>query len=201
MKIKHETILKAAMDLATIKGLDGLTIGGLATHIGLSKSGLFSHFGSKEKLQVDVVKAARKVFILEVIVPVNSMPSGIRRLYEFSKSWIGYSNRKISDGGCFFSTTSLEFNTKPGAVRDEVSRSMALWLNVLKRQVQVAIRKKELSDNADPDQLAFIINSLCMGANWSIQMFNDDQAADRALKSIIMVLKKDENINWVNPLS
>ena len=192
----HESILNAAMNLATVKGLDGLTIGSLASYLGMSKSGLFSHFGSKENLQIEVVRTARKSFIHEVIEPVFSLEKGVRRLWAYCTNWINYAEKKVLDGCCFFSTTSLEFDAKPGHVRDEVAKNMRNWLYRLRREARIAVAEEELLDTVDTNQLTFEVHSLCMGANWFIQMFDDHKAAVRARQTIKERLLSFKGKNW-----
>jgi AcrR family transcriptional regulator len=192
----HETILNAAMNLATVRGLDGLTIGSLASYLGMSKSGIFSHFGSKENLQIEVVKNARKSFIHEVIEPVFQSEKGVRRLWGYCSNWISYAEKKVLDGGCFFSTTSMEFDAKPGHVRDEVARNMRNWMYRLRREARIAVSQGELTAEVDANQLTFEIHSLCMGANWFIQMFEDYKAALRARQTIRERLLSFRGGNW-----
>src|ERR1700680_1932895 len=127
----HGEILATAVDLGSREGLEGLTIGGLATHAGVSKSGLFAHFGSKQELQLATIEAARAIFLKEVIEPAFTAPAGLARLSAALAAWLAYFRRAVFPGGCFFQAASLEFDGRPGPVRDRVVEVMSQWLDFL----------------------------------------------------------------------
>src|SRR6188472_3204529 len=113
------TIVRAAADLASVEGLDGLSIGRLATELAMSKSGLFAHFGSKESLQLATIEEARQRYVREVIAPALASGSGIKRLHALCESFLSYVERGVFPGGCFFAAATAEFDCKaPGPVRD-----------------------------------------------------------------------------------
>src|SRR6266700_3143681 len=113
----RESVLRVAVDLASVEGLGGLTIGRLAIELGMSKSGLFAHFGSKEDLQLATVEMARSIFISEIMVPVQAAPRGLERLWRLCNLWLQYTEQEVFRGGCFFAAASAEFDGRPGRVR------------------------------------------------------------------------------------
>ena len=116
----RNSILEVAAALATEEGLEPLSIGRLAEATAMSKSGLFAHFGSKEELQLATVDHAAKLFVGEVIDPARGAPKGLARIWALCDHMIGYSERQVFPGGCFFAATSFEFNNRPGPVRDRI---------------------------------------------------------------------------------
>ena len=165
------------------EGLEGLSIGRLATDLGVSKSGLFAHFGSKTELQLATVDAARQIFIDEVIGGSRAA-SGIGGLIGLTDSWLDYMEREVFRGGCFFAAASLEFDGRPGPVRDRVASMMGEWLMALEAAIQDAQDAGELAPDLDSEQLAFEINALGQGANWAFQLYGDDAAFERARAAI-----------------
>lgn len=151
----------------------------------MSKSGLFAYFHSKQELQVAVVETARSMFIEEVIRPANAVPSGLRRLRELSEAWLSYAEREVFRGGCFFVAASLEFDSRPGVVRDRITEIMGEWLRLLENEIRQGRASNELTPEADPVQLAFEFNSQMMGANWAYQLLGNRQAFARAKTAIL----------------
>jgi AcrR family transcriptional regulator len=177
-------ILKAAVDLASEHGLEGLTIGRLADTVSMSKSGLFAHFGSKEDLQLATLEAAREIFVAEVMRPGLKGEKGLPRLKSLLAAWISYAERGVFKGGCFFTAASLEFDSRGGPVRDRVADIMRDWLGTLERAGREAIEAGHLSAKIDPAQLAFEMHALAMGANWAFMLYGDQSAFRRALAGI-----------------
>jgi AcrR family transcriptional regulator len=178
---RRDAILERAVEVASEEGLEGLTIGRLSSELGLSKSGLFGHFGSKEDLQLAAVDAASAIFVREVIEPAVPEPEGARRLRAYCESWVAYLERKVFSGGCFFAAASTEFDGRPGPVRDKLRDGLRLWLAELAKQAKLAGAE-------DPEQLAFEVYSLVQGANASYQLFGDDRAFARARTAIQRIL-------------
>ena len=174
-------ILERAVEVASEEGLEGLTIGRLSSELGLSKSGLFGHFGSKEDLQLAVVDAASEIFVREVVEPALSEPEGAPRLRAFCDRWVSYLERKVFSGGCFFAAASAEFDGRPGPVRDKLVGGQEALLRGLARQA-------ELAGAEEPEQLVFEIYSLVQGANASYQLFGDERAFARARTAIERIL-------------
>lgn len=178
-------ILRVAVDLASIEGLEGLTIGRLSTELSMSKSGLFAHFGSKEDLQLATIEAARAIFIDEVVRPAHeSSEKGLPRIWELCERWTEYAQRGVFKGGCFFAAASSEFDGRPGPVRDRVADIMLEWLGVLERGVREAQELGHLDPKDDPKQVAFEFNALVMAGNWAFQLHGDLKAFTRAREAI-----------------
>jgi AcrR family transcriptional regulator len=169
----RDEILRTAASLASVDGLEGLSIGRLAEATGLSKSGLFAHFGSKRELQLATVEEALRVFTQEVVRPTAQLPAGARRLHARCESWLDYCEREVFPGGCCFAATSVEFDSRPGEIRDRLARATAEWIGLLERDIAQAIRAGDLRADASAAQVAFEINALGMTANWQYQLSRD----------------------------
>ena len=171
----RRAILRKAVNLASLEGLEGLTIGKLASALRISKSGLFAHFGSKEDLQCAVVDEARDIFVEKVVRPAYEF-HGLKRLRALCENWLSYGEKKVFPGGCFFSAASLEFDDRPGRVRDQIVVLMKKWLRNLEHAARDAQLAGEIKKEVDVRQLAFEIHALAMGANWSSRLFRDQNA-------------------------
>ncbi len=179
----RRAILDEAVQIASAEGLEGLSIGRLADALGVSKSGLFAHFGSKLDLQVETVRAARDVFVDEVL-GAASADGGIDEVLSLTDAWLDYMEREVFRGGCFLVAASIEFDGRPGIVRDEIAGLVSEWLMALEAAVADAREAGHVSPDTDPQQLAFELHSLCMGANWAFQLYRDDAAFGRARSAI-----------------
>jgi len=173
-------ILDAAVDIASVEGLEGLSIGRLALKLDMSKSGLFAAFGSKVDLQVATVDRAAEIFVEQVVRRAMGAPRGLPRLRSLCASKLEYMQREVFRGGCFFAAASAEFDGRPGPVRDRVAGHMKAWVELLGGAVRRAQGEGHLQADVDPAQLAFEIDSLAQGANWAYQLFGDAVAFDRA---------------------
>lgn len=179
----RRAILRKAVNLASLEGLEGLTIGRLASTLRISKSGLFAHFGSKEDLQCAVVDEARDIFVEKVVRPAFKF-RGLERLRALCENWLCYGKEKVFPGGCFFSAASLEFDDRPGRVRDRIVELMKKWLENLEQAARDAQSAGEMRKEVDVRQLAFEIQALAMGANWSSRLFRDQDAFRAASAAI-----------------
>jgi AcrR family transcriptional regulator len=168
----RRAILRKAVNIASIEGLEGLTIGQLASALRISKSGLFAHFGSKEDLQCAVVDEAREIFVETVVRPAYQF-QGLKRLRALCENWLAYGEERVFPGGCFFSAASLEFDDRPGRVREQIVTLMKKWLGNLEQAARDAQSAGEITKETDVRQLAFEIQALAMGANWSSRLFRD----------------------------
>ena len=180
----RRAILRKAVNIASLEGLEGLTIGKLASTLRISKSGLFAHFGSKEDLQCAVVDEARDIFVEKVILPAAHL-RGLRRLRALCENLLAYGEEKTFPGGCFFSAASLEFDDRPGPVRDRIVGLMKKWLGNLEHAALDAQSAREIRKNVDVHQLAFEIQALAMGGNWSSRLFRDESAFRSAKVAIL----------------
>jgi len=191
-------ILDRAVNLASLEGLEGVTIGRLADELSMSKSGLFAHFGSKEELQLATVEAARARFVEEVVRPALSTPRGYPRLMAICRSWLDYVRREVFPGGCFFAAASFEFDGRPGLVRDAVAAAMDEWMATLEKAIRMARDEGHLDPSIDPSQIAFELNALFFGANFAWNLRHDEKAFGRAERAIehrlsaIRVAEKDQ---------
>jgi AcrR family transcriptional regulator len=183
LKTRH-AILRKAVNIASLEGLEGLTIGKLASTLCISKSGLFAHFGSKEDLQCAVVDEARDIFVEKVIRPAAQL-RGLPLLRALCENWLSYGEQKTFPGGCFFSAASLEFDDRPGPVRERIVGLMKKWLGNLEHAARDAQSAGEIRQEVDVRQLAFEIQALAMGGNWSSRLFRD-QNAFRSAKAAIL---------------
>lgn len=181
--LTRSAILEEAVQLASVHGLEGLSIGQLAEATGLSKAGLFAHFGSKEGLQLATVEAAGALFVAAVIDPVKHLPKGLPRLRGLLESWLAYGPSKTFRGGCFFAAASTEFDGRPGPVKDRVREAMKQWSGLLKHAVREAVAEGHLREEADPSLLAFEFLALAMGANNAYQLHDDPRAFDFARRA------------------
>jgi AcrR family transcriptional regulator len=180
----YRTILDTAARLATIEGLEGLSIGRLAHEIGMSKSGLYAHFDSKQDLQLATIAAAEDVFTAEVITPAMQAPEGLERLELLCERYLSYIEGGVFPGGCFFASTAAEWDTRRGPVRDRVRAVLTSWDQLLEASVRAAQQLGELERDVDSRQLTFEINALLHEANGHYMLFREAAALDRARSAI-----------------
>jgi AcrR family transcriptional regulator len=152
------------MACATVDGLDGLSLGQLATRLGVSKAGLFAHFASKEDLQLATVDFARERFAAAVVEPALSESSRLRRLWRVHELKLDWIAAPDPPGGCFFANTQFEYSTRPGPVRDRLAEVVAEWIDLLERLAAAAVRAGELRADTDPRQLAFELDAFHIAA-------------------------------------
>ena len=176
----RSAILRTAAAIASVHGLDGLSIGGLAEELGMSKSGLFAHFGSKEELQLAAIETARQIFIDQVFRPALQTKAGLPRLWSIWDSWLSHARGKLFPGGCFFTQAGFEFDSRSGPVRDRIAEIMHEWISTLTRAVQEAQKAGHLAKDVDAQLLAFEMHALAMGALWASQLLDDRQAFNKA---------------------
>ena len=182
-------ILDAATRLATVEGLDGLSIGRLAEHTGMSKSGLYAHFGSKEELQLATIDAASEIFVREVIEPARAT-EGIARVEALADAFLSYIERGVFAGGCFFRAAQAEYDTNPGLVRDKVREAHGSWLRYLEQQVRGAQERGEITASEEPAQLAFEIYAMLETADSMYQLNDDPAALERGRSGIRALLAR-----------
>jgi AcrR family transcriptional regulator len=180
----RQAILDVAAALATEEGLEPLSIGRLAEATGMSKSGLFAHFGSKLELQLATVDHAAAVFVAEVIAPAREAPTGLARVWALCDRKTDYSERQVFPGGCFFASTSIEFSNRPGPVRDRIAEMLRSWLSYLEHAVEQAQAAGELDPTVDARQIAFQLDAFALAANANFQLFRDDRVYDESRRAI-----------------
>jgi AcrR family transcriptional regulator len=180
----RNAILERAAALATEEGLEPLSIGRLAEATGMSKSGLFAHFGSKEELQLATVDHAASLFVAEVIDPARAAPKGVARVWALCDRMIDYDERQVFPGGCFFAATSSEFNNRPGAVRDRIEEMMRSWLSYLEHAVEQAQEAGELDPDLSARQIAFQLDAFAQASNAQFQLFRDERVFADARRAV-----------------
>ena len=161
----RRVVLARAVDLASVEGLDGLSIGRLATDLEISKSGLIAHFGSKEGLQLATIRAARAIFVHTVIEPTLETPPGMARVRALLDAWLTYSSDRRFPGGCFFARASHEYAARPGAVRDALAVIDEEWLGLIAESIAAAQEVGEIALDVDPKQLAYEVDAYLDSAN------------------------------------
>ena len=180
----RKAILDTAAALATQEGLEPLSIARLAEATSMSKSGLFAHFGSKEELQLATVDHAAALFVGEVIAPARSAPRGLARVWALCDNMVDYSERQVFPGGCFFASTSFEFNNKPGPVRDRIEHMLRSWLSYLEHAVGQAQDAGELDPSVSAREIAFQLDAFAQSANAQFQLFRERRVFDEARRAI-----------------
>ncbi|WP_067134162.1 TetR/AcrR family transcriptional regulator [Microtetraspora malaysiensis] len=156
----REAILERAVALASVEGLDGLSLGRLAAATGTSKSGFFAHWRDKEQLQLDALDWATRQWADQVVAPAMAAPAGVRRLFALHEARLRFYGDGVLPGGCFFFTVQAEFDDRPGLVRDRVARALREWQEFIRRQVAQAVAQGELAESVDAAQLAYEIDAL-----------------------------------------
>jgi AcrR family transcriptional regulator len=184
----RESIVERARDLASVEGLEGVTIGRLADELGMSKAGVIGHFGSKLELQRAAVRAAGDVFSHEVVGPANGMRPGLARVLTICDAWVSYCTLPAFPGGCFFTAASIEFDGRPGVVRDEIRDGIRRWRNYLRREIAAAIDAGDIDRSVDAEQASFELYAVIMGLNQEVQLFGDRRGPGRARRAMRRVL-------------
>jgi AcrR family transcriptional regulator len=188
--------VQRAVDLASVEGLEGVTIGRLATDLRMSKSGVLGHFGTKEQLQRSALEAAVTIFQREVWDPSLSAEPGLPRLLAICDAWISYLERDVFPGGCFLTAASCEFDGRAGPVRDAIADTLRRWHRLLESEARTAINAGQLPQTFDPKLIAFQLNALAMGANQAIQLTGDYRAARlarRAMRAALGLTPSDKS--------
>jgi AcrR family transcriptional regulator len=174
-------ILERAIDLASIEGLEGLTIGRLAAELEMSKSGLFAHFGSKQELQLATVGAAAQRFRRRVIEPAADAPDGTPRMRAMAEAYLAHLEDSAYAGGCFWGAASAEYDDRPGPVRDAIAAALDGWLGELERQATLAGLQ-------EPGRTAFELYALVMGANSRYRIARDRRVFTYAREGVDRLL-------------
>lgn len=174
-------ILDRAVDLASVEGLEGLTIGRLATELEMSKSGLFSHFGSKQELQLATVGAAAERFRATVIEPAGAAPEGAPRLRAMARAYLDHLERDSYSGGCFWGAALAEYDDRPGPVRDAIAAALDHWVGELERQAALA-------GLGQPERVAFELYAVVMGANSRYRIARDRRVFSYARDAVERLL-------------
>lgn len=178
-------IVEHAAELATVEGLDGVSIGRLAEVTGVAKSSVHALFGSKEALQLATISAARDSFIAEVVAPtLAAAETGRERLLGLCEGYLDYVQQRVFPGGCFFVAVAAEIGARPGRVHDEVARVQGEWRDLLLAEARSAHDRGELPGDQDPSQLAFELGVILAGTNIVTVLHDDDSAIARARTAV-----------------
>ncbi len=184
------SILTQAISMAGILGLEGLTIGRLATQTGMSKSGLFGHFGSKEALQFAVLETIAKDFSLKVISPALKESTGETRLRKLFSNWMEWANDEKQEGGCRLMGASVELNARPGELRDYLAEQQIEWIDCIRRMAQKAVSESIFRAGLDTRQFAFEFHSIGLGLNFSLRLLRDPAALSRSQVAFDSLIQK-----------
>jgi AcrR family transcriptional regulator len=184
----REAILDRSVALASIEGLEGLTIGRLAADLHMSKAGVLGHFGTKEELQLAALGAARAIYRREVWEPAEHAAPGRARLLAIADAWLSYLGRDVFPGGCFVTAASCEFDDRPGRVRDGIAALHAEWLAVLAGEARRAVADGDLPRGTVPEDVAFTMNAIAMGVNQARHLVGDPDAPARGWRAFRTLL-------------
>lgn len=181
-------IVETALRAASVDGLEGISLGKVAGDIGMSKSGLFAHFDSKEALQVDVIEAAAEKFAAVVVVPALSAPRGEPRLRALFEHWLKWEQNESLPGGCVFMHAVAELDDRPGPVRDALVRQQTMWLDTLAKAVRLTIDAGHFLPDVDPSLFAFQLYGIVVAYYHASRLFRDPAAkehAERAFDAVV----------------
>ncbi|MDN3359258.1 TetR/AcrR family transcriptional regulator [Actinomadura sp. DC4] len=181
-------IIERAFALASAEGLEGLTIGRLATDLGMSKAGVIGHFGTKEALQLATLDAAVERFRRRVPAQVTGAKPGRERLTRAFGEWIDYMSGDEAHGGCFLASVATEYDGRPGPVRDAVLAALSSWSDYVRGELSTAAAAGELPEGTDLDQLAFELNGVILATDQAIQLHHDPAAPARGRHAIDRLL-------------
>lgn len=185
----RQLILRRTVEIASVEGLEALSVGRLATDLRLSKSGVFALFGSKQELQLATVREASRVFVAEVVAPAAKVPAGIGRVRRLCEAWLAYSEGRVFPGGCFFYGVLAEFDAREGAVHDALVRAQRDWNGQVEGCVEEAKAAGELRADTDAGQLAFELIALMESANALSVLHREPVAYRRARVGIAARLR------------
>lgn len=182
-------VLARAVDIASVNGLEGLSLGQLATELKLSKSGVFALFGSKEDLQLATVRAAVSIYQERVVQPARDLPPGVKHLWQVCESWLDYSRTRVFPGGCFFYSVSAEYDARSGKVHDILAAARTNWIAFLEQSVREGQVAGGIDTGADVPQLVFELTAFMEMANAESVLHNEFTSYDRAAKAILSHLR------------
>ncbi|MFN4266090.1 MAG: TetR/AcrR family transcriptional regulator [Aquabacterium sp.] len=181
-------ILEAALGLASQMGIEGLSIGALAEVTGMSKSGVFAHFGSREELQISVIREYHARFAEEVFMPAIREPRGLPRLRALFSRWVAKVATEI-DSGCIYISGAVEFDDRPGPVRDALVEMVRTWHGALGRAIRLSVDVGQLRTDTDPMQMLFEIHGLILSLHHDARFLRSSGAVDRAHKAFERVIQ------------
>lgn len=189
-ELTHATIVDAAMTMAQEAGLESLTIGTVAERTGLSKSGVFSRVGSREDLQLAALKEYERRFVEAVVMPSLREARGLPRLRALLTHWSGFVHSGVGQRGCLFISGAIEYDDRPGAIRDAVHERLAEFRRHVVRTIRQSIDEGHLSSSADPEQIAFEVNAIVLGLHNDLRMLGDSRGFHRAAAAFDRLLSQ-----------
>jgi AcrR family transcriptional regulator len=185
----REAILRRAADVASVEGLEGLTIGRLAADLEMSKAGVIGHFGTKEELQLATLDYAAGVFRRKVWEPAEALRPGLPRLLGILEAWTQSADDPSFPGGCFIAAASFEWDGRKGRVHDALAEVTGRWRKTLIAEIEIAIEAGDLPADTDAEQVAFSLEALASGTNPARQLHGDTAVADWSLRAMHAVLR------------
>jgi AcrR family transcriptional regulator len=185
----REAILQKAARLASAEGLGAITIGRLAGELGMTKSGLFAHFGSKKKLQLETIATARQLFYEQVMDPAEEK-EGLARVWALCDLWLRHMQKRAFPGGCFFTSTFFAHEGRSNLLRDEITAVLRDWVKSLKGAIREAQSREEIEGNIEAGKVAFELSALVIGGYWTAQLLTDDGAWDKSRALILERLRE-----------
>ncbi len=185
----RRSILEAAARLASTEGLEGLSIGRIAEHVGISKSGLYAHFTSKEQLQLETIRTAGEIYTAEVVEPALTLPPGRQRLLAICDNFFDYLARGVFPGGCFFVAAALDPARLRGPVREMLAHEQREWLGFVELLAQEAQDLGELRTDVSALDIAFEIQSLLAGGNINYVLLGDASYLDQGRAAVRRCLR------------
>ena len=182
-------IVDAALGLATQIGLEGLSIGALAEVMQMSKSGVFAHFGSREELQISVVREYHTRFEEEVFFPALAAPRGLPRLRALFGRWMQRTSVEL-DSGCIYISGAVEFDDRPGPVRDALASSVNTWLEAMRRAVALAVQAGHLRGDTDANQMGFEIHAQILALHYEARFLRSPDSLQRAQRAFDGIVQR-----------
>ncbi len=183
-------ILLTAAQLATTRGLKGLSIGDLAAHLGMSKSGLYAHFKSKEELELATIDTATQIFDREVLQSVRTAAPGAQRLLTLVEAFLSHLERRVFPGGCFFAAVAAELDTRPGRARDRVLEVLSQWRSLIRQCIEEARTHHEIDRDVDLEQTVFEVQAMLTAANFLFVLTNGPMSLQQARKGVQNMLDR-----------
>lgn len=192
----RQSVLRRTVEIASVEGLEALTVGRIAAELELSKSGVFALFGSKQELQLATVREAARIFTERVLRPAGEAPAGVGRVWRLCELWLEYSRSRVFPGGCFFYGVMAEFDARTGPLHDAAVRAQRDWSARMERAIDEARGTGELRADTDVPQLAFELIALLETAN-ALSVLHDEESAYRRARAGIVRRLRDAAVGEV----
>jgi len=188
-ELTRQAILERAVSMASRLGLEGVTIGRLSEELGLSKSGLFAHFGAKDALEVEILRFAALRFVQEVVRPALAAPRGAPRVRALFARWLAWGRSQAVPGGCLFVAAATELDDRPGRARDALVQLQRDWLETIATCFRTGIAEGDFDPHADPEQFAHDLYAVMLGWHHATRLLGDRQADQRARRAVERLLE------------